>query len=95
MFSMRKPAIIILLLMLLVFTGYLNHNLTKQALSKVSNDYQKYEEMELAKEFNDEEKGLVPTISEGNNEDEIEILDSNDFQNIDEISKYTDDTKRR
>lgn len=92
MFSMKKPAIIVLLLILLVFTVFLNHNLTKQALSRVSNDYQKYEEMELAREFYDEEKGLVATISEGNDDNEIEILDTNKFENIEEMSKYTDDS---
>lgn len=92
MFSMKKPAIIVLLLILLVFTVFLNHNLTKQALSRVSNDYQKYEEMELAREFYDEEKGLVATISEGNDNNEIEILDTNKFENIEEMSKYTDDS---
>lgn len=92
MFSMKKPAIIVLLLILLVFTVFLNHNLTKQALSRVSNDYQKYEEMELAREFYDEEKGLVATISEGNDDNEIEILDTNKLENIEEMSKYTDDS---
>ena len=92
MFSMKKPAIIVLLLILLVFTGFLNHNLTKQALSRVSNDYQKYEEMELAREFYDEEKGFVATISEGNDNNEIEILDTNKFENIEEMSKYTEDS---
>lgn len=92
MFSMKKPAIIVLLLILLVFTVFLNHNLTKQALSRVSNDYQKYEEMELAREFYDEEKGFVATISEGNDDNEIEILDTNKFENIEEMSKYTDDS---
>lgn len=92
MFSMKKPAIIVLLLILLVFTVFLNHNLTKQALSRVSNDYQKYEEMELAREFYDEEKGLVATISEGNDNNEIEILDTNKLENIEEMSKYTDDS---
>lgn len=89
---MKKPAIIVLLLILLVFTVFLNHNLTKQALSRVSNDYQKYEEMELAREFYDEEKGLVATISEGNDNNEIEILDTNKLENIEEMSKYTDDS---
>ena len=49
MFSLKKPTIIIILIVLLVVTGYINHNLTLKASSKVSNEYQKHEEMELTK----------------------------------------------
>lgn len=48
MFKIKRPAIIGLLLVLLVFTGYLNYQLTQQALLKASNDYQAHEELELA-----------------------------------------------
>ncbi|HSH36384.1 SpoIIIAH-like family protein [Schnuerera sp.] len=91
MFSMKKPVIILVLIALLIFTGYLNHNLTKQALSKVSNDYQKHEEMELAKENYLEDNDLVPAISEGDKNDEIEILDTRDHEDIDKIAKDTEE----
>lgn len=96
MFRIKKPAIIMVLIGLLVFTGYINHNLTQQALSKVSTDYQKHEEIQLGKE---DDKDLVETLSEGDtnndiedNEDDIEILDTKDNQKVDEISKETDKT---
>lgn len=87
MFSIKRPVIIVLLIILLVFTGYINHNLTKQASSRVSSDYQEYEEMELAKETQAEDNRLVPTISEGEEIDDFEILDSEstDVENVDEI----------
>lgn len=90
MFSMKKPAIILVLIVLLVFTGYLNHNLTKQASSKVSNDYQKHEEMELARGNFLEDSNLVPAISEGDEENDIEILDTREFEDIEEITKNTE-----
>lgn len=102
MFRIKKPAIIMVLIGLLVFTGYINHNLTQQALSKVSTDYQKHEEMQLGKEVDEDDKDLVETLSEGDthndieddedDEDDIEILDTKDNQKVDEISKETDKT---
>lgn len=91
MFSMKKPAIIFVLIVLLIFTGYINHNLTKQALSKVSNDYQKHEEMELAKGNYLDDKDLVPAISEGDEKDEMEILDTKNFEDIEEMTKNTEE----
>lgn len=49
MFKIKRPAIIGLLVVLLVFTGYLNYYLTQQAQRKSSKDYQNHELMELAK----------------------------------------------
>lgn len=94
MFSIKKPAIILVLIVLLVLTGYLNHNLTKQALSKVSNDYQKHEEMELAKGTHLEERDLVPAISEGDEDekDEMEILDMKALEDIDDMAKTTEES---
>lgn len=82
MVTMKKTTITVILIVLLVFTGYLNLRLTNQASSRVSNDYQEYEEMELAKEGQMNENNLVPTISEGDENNEIEILDS---EGIDEM----------
>ena len=76
MFTVKRPAIVVMLILLLVLTGYVNHNLTKRASSRVSSEYQQYEEMELAKE-KQAENDLVAAISEGK-EDELEIIDSKD-----------------
>ncbi len=89
MFSLKKPTIIIILIVLLVVTGYINHNLTLKASSKVSNEYQKHEEMELTKKLDGNDKELVEAISEGKEDDDIddiEILDTKD-ENVDKISK--------
>lgn len=68
MFKIKRPAIIGLLLVLLVFTGYLNYQLTQQALRKASKDYQNHELSEL------ENKGVgLDMASEDNN---MEIVDS-------------------
>lgn len=79
MFSMRKPRkpiIIMILIVLLVFTGYINHNVTQKANSRVSSDYQRYEEMEMAKHYEEDEINLVEALSKGEAEDDIEIMDT-------------------
>lgn len=72
MFKIKRPAIIGILLILLVFTGYLNYQFTQQALRKTSKDYQRYEASDrdnfLASEGRDE--------AEDNKDEEIEIVDS-------------------
>lgn len=47
MFKIKRPAIIGLLLVLLIFTGYLNYQLTQQSLLSASSDYAAHEEFEL------------------------------------------------
>lgn len=92
MFTMKKPAIILALIVLLVFTGYINHNLTQQALRKASTDYQKHEELEMAKGIDVDDKELVEAISEGNDKEDIEILDTIDNEDIDEITEEVHNT---
>lgn len=75
MFKIKRPAIIGLLVVLLVFTGYLNHQLTQQAQRKSSRDYQNHELMELAN--NDD-------IQEDVGDDVVE-LDINDIEEVDII----------
>lgn len=87
MFTMKKPAIMLVLIILLVLTGYINHNLTQQALQKASTDYQKHEEMEMAKAVDADDKELVEALSEGNEKEEIEILDTINNKDVDEITK--------
>ncbi len=74
MFKIKRPAIIGLLLVLLVFTGYLNFQLTQQALLKASKDYNDYEvgEMEI---IDDTEVAGVGNIDEVD-KDYISIVDS-------------------
>jgi stage III sporulation protein AH len=91
MFTIKKPAIIVVLVALLVITGYINHNLTKQASARVSSDYQDYEEEELAKQVQSESDSLVPTISEGENIDNIEILDSESGKSLDDMIIETEE----
>lgn len=90
MFKIRRPAIIGILVVLLVFTGYLNHQLTEQAQKKASKDYQNHElaEMEQNEENNvenaseeevievgiDSEEELVEDSSR--EEEEVDIVDS-------------------
>jgi stage III sporulation protein AH len=82
MFKIKRPAIIGLLVVLLVFTGYINHQLTQQALLKSSNDYQKHEELEMVTNNLSKDEGFVETLSEG--EDDIEIIDSVNNDNVEE-----------
>lgn len=46
---MKRPVIIGILVLLLVFTGYINHYFTEQAQIKASKDYKNYELEEMAK----------------------------------------------
>jgi len=78
LFKIKRPAIIGLLLILLVFTGYLNYQLTQQALLKASNDYQTFEEIEIVNNTENEN-----SLS-GNNE-YIDIVDS--LQTSDNIAE--------
>lgn len=68
MFKIKRPAIIGLLLVLLVFTGYLNYQLTQQALLKASKDYQDHE---MAEMLNSDEYMIS-----AEDDDYIEIVDS-------------------
>ncbi len=69
MFKIKRPTIIGLLLVLLVFTGYLNYHFTQQALRKTSLDYQNYELTEMERHNIDTDFAIY-------DEDDIEIVDS-------------------
>lgn len=87
MFTMKRPAMILVLIVLLVFTGYINNRLTQNALSKVSSDYQRHEEMQMAKSIDVDDKELVEALSEKSEEDDIEILDTKNGATVDEITE--------
>lgn len=92
MFTIKKPAIILVLISLLVFTVYINHNLTLKANSRVASDYQKYEELEMAKNLEFDEKELVEALSKSKDEeniDDMEIIDTIEGKKIHEISQET------
>ncbi len=76
MFKIKRPAIIGLLLVLLIFTGYLNYQLTQQALLKASKDYNEYEIGEM-ESYEDTEVAGIGNIDEAEvDEDYISIVDS-------------------
>lgn len=90
MFTMKKPVIILVLVVLLVFLGYANHNLTKQSMLKASNDYQRHEEMEITEKIDeDDDKDLVETISEGESEEDIEVIDTKNEKEVDGLMDET------
>ena len=77
MFKIKRPAIIGLLLVLLIFTGYLNYQLTQQALLKASTDYKNYEvgEMEILEDTEVLGVGDIEELAEVP-DDYIDIVDS-------------------
>lgn len=81
--SKRKLVVIFSLVILLIFVGYINNQLTKKSLLESSSEYQKHEEMELA-EVNNENS--IETVSEGIDEDDIgedlKIVDSRENEVI-------------
>lgn len=100
MFKIKRPAIIGLLLALLVFTGYLNYELTQEALKKTSKGYEKHELAEKAN-YEDGDKGeknfeiVDSEKSKDRGEDtETPASDSEDIKEVvntnkDEIDKET------
>lgn len=88
MFKIRRPAIIGLLVVLLVFTGYLNHQLTQQSQLKVSKEYKKHELGKLSEmEDPDSDVAIDDVVIENDNTDlanlNIDIIDSKDAGEID------------
>lgn len=77
MFKVKRPAIIGLLVVLLVFTGYLQHRLTEQAQLKSSKAYQNYELLEIVNNNVDEQD----IVDDSNTQDNI-VLDPNEKVDI-------------
>lgn len=82
MFKIKRPAIIGILVILLVFTGYLQHQLTQQSQLKSSKEYQNHELLELVKNNKDEENIAVDNLSIDNKES-VDIVDSTMTEDID------------
>lgn len=90
MFKIKRPAIIGLLVVLLVFTGYLNHELTQQAQRKASKDYKNYEIVKM--EELSEDEGDMVSVDNNNDDpdnlvelDEVDIIDSANLEATDDI----------
>lgn len=83
MFKIKRHAIIGLLVVLLVFTGYLNHQLTQQAQLKASKDYKNHELGKLAEMEVQDENITVAT------KDELDIIES---ASLDEVEGNTLET---
>lgn len=83
MFKIKRPAIVGLLLILLIFTGYLNYELTQQALTKTSKEYKKYEDAKKA-EFMDGE-----SIAKGN---DIDIINPSSTEDVSQVVSNTNDS---
>ena len=77
MFKIKRPAIIGLLLVLLIFTGYLNYQLTQQALLKASKDYNDYEVGQMEVLEDTEVSGIVDMEEVAETPDDyIDLVDS-------------------
>lgn len=76
----RKTIFLISLVILLVIVGYINHQLTKQSLLNSSNDYQSYEEYELANLDIQEDNNIVETSADNNLENSANIDDIDESQ---------------
>lgn len=83
MFKIKRPAIVGLLLILLIFTGYLNYELTQQALTKTSKGYKQYEDMKKA-EFIDGD-----AIAK---DDDIDIVSTNSKEDISQVVSNTNES---
>lgn len=81
MFKIKRPAIIGILVILLVFTGYLQHQLTQQSQLKSSKDYQNYELLELVTNDKDEEDVVVDNPSVDNSD--LVVVDSTKTEDVD------------
>lgn len=84
MLKIKRPTIIGLLLILLIFTGYLNYQFTQQALRKTSLDYQRHEANEMTNYLN--------ALNQSNDKENMEIVSSDD--NIAEVISSGNDILR-
>lgn len=76
MFKVKRPAIIGLLVVLLVFTGYLNHKLTQQAQRKSSKEYVNHELSEMEENMELEASVDLPELDIVDEIEDIDLIDS-------------------
>ncbi len=94
MFKIKRPAIIGMLLVLLVFTGYLNYRLTQDALKKASKDYQNYEVMQMENNeytLSEDDFDIVDSLPKEENITDV-VTTSN--TELSELSKEVSNTNR-
>ncbi len=87
MFKIKRPAIIGILVVLLVFTGYLQHQLTQQAQLKSSKDYQNHEMLELVNKDNNNDDLVEDNLVEDSKEKSDLAVDSNEEVDIIDSAK--------
>lgn len=98
MFKIKRPAIIGLLVVLLVFTGYLNHQLTQQSQRKSSKDYKNYEMDQMAKYKEEKNDDKEKTLVKDKNEDSKKAAkktkshDKDKIVTVDSIKKVDKET---
>lgn len=93
MFKIKRPAIVAILVVLLVFAGYLNQQLVQQSQRKTSSEYKNYEKEQMAK-YNEDINNAVSNIGkdeltgENNNIEgsmDFDIGDSGELLTVDSI----------
>ncbi|MTI48197.1 SpoIIIAH-like family protein [Sporosalibacterium faouarense] len=87
----KKTLLLTGLVFLLVVVGYANHRLNKQALLEASNEYEKYEEDQMAKMNEKDTDDSIATNSEGMNQalaSSLSIVDSK-TDIIDQLTQLT------
>ncbi len=98
MFKIKRPAIIGMLLILLVFTGYLNYQLTNQALLKASDDYQDHEEAQmtnLGEEYiNAKEGDYIDIVVSGETDTDLAQVISSSNEELAEVMNTENSSSR-
>ena len=85
MFNVKRPAIINILIVLLVLTGYINHQLTQRSMSRISSDYQKHEENEMSRATDNTDKSTIEAATE--NEGEAEIVEGEVKKDLSQLTE--------
>lgn len=83
MLNVKKPAIITILIVLLVLTGYVNHQLTQKSMSRISSDYQRHEEREMENLTDDTNQTTINDVEK----DEIEIVEGEVDKEVSQLTE--------
>ena len=90
MFKIKRPAIVGLLVVLLLFTTFLNYQLTRQSILKASKGYEEFELGEMDN-INDEKDVFSEGIEAAEEAEEEEKNDENKEKNNSETDENTND----
>lgn len=91
MFKIKRPAIVGLLVVLLLFTTFLNYQLTQQSILKASDGYQKFELSEMENMENEQDVFSEGSPLEENEENDEGQEKQNNEENINENLKEDED----